>query len=379
MPGHSYAGLRREDVAAIAELRRAEREEYLRRGVTFLGILGREYDEEMISRILACLFRTDHLFAERLVSYAFGRDIFLQEGTVACDCEKFLPGGRIDLFLTAAGRDGARYTVTIENKIGSFEHGEQTQRYYDYVTANYSQSNNAFLFLKPAYNQSSCSCAQFKPLTYGELYKMISAGDPIAADFKRHIREYLSEKEVRVDESVREVLRNYNEIRAALSAAEEQLEMIRRAAFSQAMAAAEEKGGPWETLHRGGSSRIFRPEWHNEGAPDPGRKYFFYSELYFVDGSPQKIVVQSTVQRYGQRVSESRAWQYLSGSGMQGYWDGAYFVHYASEFHTQCEFLGGDWQEELKRFALRETGRAIEESKKAFAGFTEYLRREKEG
>lgn len=373
MPDYSYAKLRREDIAAIAEHLRAER---LRRGRTFLGILGREHDEEMLSRILACLLTSDALFAGRLASYAFGEEISLQEGTVSCDCEKFLPGGRIDLFLTASGRDGVRYTVTIENKVDSFEHSEQTQRYYDYITANCPQSRNAFLFLKPAYNQSPCACAQFVPITYGELYKMISADDPIAEDFKRHIREYLSEKEVRVDESVKEILRNYREIRAALSEAEKQLEMIRLAAFSQAVVAAKAQGGPWETLHRGGSSRIFRPEWRNEGAPDPGGKYFFYSELYFVDGSPQKIVVQSTVQRYGQRASESMVWQYLSGSGVQGYWDGAYFVHYASEFQTQCDFFGADWQEALKQFALREIARALEESQKAFSGFAAYLRPE---
>ena len=358
--------LHEEDFTRISSLLQTE---HMKHSATFPEIIGKTYDEETISRILAYLLQIDFAFAASLLDYGQEKRITLRSCQV--ECEKCLPGGRIDIFLTARDTNGLQYTLTIENKINSWEHNDQTQTYYRYITANYRQSRNTFLFLKPTYNQSPCKCPFFVPITYKELLPLISACDPVAEDFKRHIREYFTEKEIHVSECVKEVLKHYNEFREILAEAEKILVIVQRDIFQALRDEIIDTKEVWGTEISGGSHRIFKKVWWHDGLPH--EKYFFYSEIYFVRDSPQEIVVQSTVKRYGTRTADNSLYRFLCDTNAEGTWDNAYFVHYKAEFHSDSEFFSERWQDELKRFARKEMKIAIDQSDRLFSEYQAFL------
>ena len=70
--------------------------------------------------------------------------------------------------------------IIIENKIDSYENGEQTMDYYNYIEKIRGLNNVEYIYLKPNYNNSSPKNKEFKIITYDELInklKEISEND----------------------------------------------------------------------------------------------------------------------------------------------------------------------------------------------------------
>lgn len=148
-------------IAYLLNIWQSMQNEELQENTTFFEILGRAYDEDLISRMLAYAFKNDELLLKNVLEFYFGEDLNLC--TVdSVECEKAMLGGRTDIFITAHNSKGTAFTVTVENKIYSWEHNEQTNTYYDFVEKQFSDSRNAYIFLKPVFNASPCSCRHLK-------------------------------------------------------------------------------------------------------------------------------------------------------------------------------------------------------------------------
>lgn len=105
---------------------------------TFFEIIGRTYDEDLISKMLAYILENDKLFVSRLLNFYFnnkkGKTVEVENLIIlSVKCEKKMSAGRADIFVEATD-GGKKYVITIENKIragihGTAENEEQTDTY----------------------------------------------------------------------------------------------------------------------------------------------------------------------------------------------------------------------------------------------------------
>lgn len=157
---------------------------------TFLSVLGRTYDEDLISRVLVYVMERDHAFVHTLLRRYAG-DIEVpnfEQADVFVYPEKSMGKGRADIFAVIKKNEVTIATITIENKIYSTEHDDQTQTYYDWVyrQQEYKHANvNAFFYLRPSFNSSTAVCDQYQNITYTQIAMLISQSDYIIDDFKK--------------------------------------------------------------------------------------------------------------------------------------------------------------------------------------------------
>ena len=198
-------------IKKLLEINTIEQNKKLQSNPSFFEILGRAYDEDLISRMLAYVLKNDKNFVWKLFVFCetFTSSICPTNFDVkTVECEKSMLNGRADIFVVATYNNEI-YTLTIENKIYMQEHDKQTQTYYDFVSRNNKGGHNAYLFLKPYFNPSPISCKEFKLIYYSNLIGMISETDDYRInDFKRHIEEFLTMKEIKFTEVDNKVLRN---------------------------------------------------------------------------------------------------------------------------------------------------------------------------
>lgn len=110
---------------------------------TFLSVLGRKYDEDLISRVLVYIMNQDSYFVNALLQkYSNDTNSFnIDKCEINVYPEKSMGKGRADIF--AVIKDGKKViaTITVENKIYSCEHDDQTQTYYDWVYSQQEYKN----------------------------------------------------------------------------------------------------------------------------------------------------------------------------------------------------------------------------------------------
>ncbi len=332
---------------------------------TVLETIGRTYDECFISRLLLYALRKDTSLVNGIFSECIGREISARITTA--ECEKCIPSGhlgRIDLFIEAEGDDGQRYTLTIENKVNSYEHDDQTETYYKYVTRNYRTYHNLFLFLAPTYNHSSCSCAHFKKMSYRQIHDLISTNDNVTREFQKHIRKFFSGEEQQMNKTDLEVLQNYDELKKIISHAQTTFENFQTHIFNALKCEIGSEVDVWRTQIKGGSYRYYKNFWWNDSKKD--KKFYFYAELYYTNNSPREIYVQSTIKKYSKTSVIDK---FIEHNNIAGRWSNSWFVHYSQKFISDKPIFSYEWQNELERFAREEIKIAVKKTDDLFRQF----------
>ena len=197
---------------------------------TFLEIIDKHSNEEYVSKILAYILENNSALCAALINDYFRKtknlELNLQALTVdMVSCEKNMIEGRADIFVEASISDEAKYTITIENKVFSFENSDQTVRYRDFVEANYSDRINTFIYLKPYFNASRPKDGAFSILTYGELSELLREyvdDNSVTRDFQNHITKYFVKDPEDFMDIDRTVLLNYNQLKDCLKNAKHQ-------------------------------------------------------------------------------------------------------------------------------------------------------------
>lgn len=365
---------------------------------TFLEVIGRSYDEDLISRILSYMLLMDKNLFGAIVGFYLKRDATPCK-LISVECEKSMCGGRADIFAIAEDGAGKRYTLTIENKIRAWEHDDQTETYFKFVSnqKSYKNCTNIFIYLKPDFNASEPVCNRFKILKYSQLLNLIKIkDDTIINDFRRHIEKYLKKDEVKIMDTDAFVLQNYKVLKEIMNSAEDKFE-----SFKQQLAAFIYKKNVHpeldynpldkndikrfddinqETLvgeHYDGSLRIYRKNkwYHND--ENLANKYYFYVELLFCDNAPNKIVVRQTVKRYG-NPKESIVVKFVDEvltpkPQHSGEWDRQYYVIRSEEFQdAEHEMFSPEWSEALRKFAIVKLSAYIMEMESIFAEFEKF-------
>lgn len=394
----------------LLEIDTIEQNKKLRSDSSLFEILGKVYDENLSSRMLAYVLKNDKSFVWKLFVFygtfpAGSCPTDFEVKTV--ECEKSMWNGRADIFVVATLNQEI-YTLTIENKIYASEHGEQTQTYYEFVSRNHKDGRNAYLFLKPYFNPSPASCKEFTPIYYSDLIEMISETDDYRIkDFKRHVERFLTMKDIQFTEVDKAVLRNLTELRGILNSTEEKLATFKLQLFdalcrNQAIAGLEynpnvhkaksksDKEVYWESFKdnkdfvveiadNDTSFRIYRAdEWYQYNSTNLNEAgYYFYVELKFDENNPHKILFQGVVNRYG-KVDKNIVTKFVKETDFgnlknpalkdEGHW----FIFSAKEFQSSYEVLSKEWQEELFHVASQTLSEYLVEMDGIFTRFQEW-------
>lgn len=279
---------------------------------TFLSIIGRSYDEDLISRVVAYSLSVDKMFIRNLVDLYlekqaqsnFDADI-IPNCEVYVACEKIMGQGRADIFVELVYEHKTVAVLTIENKIYSWEHDNQTQTYFDWVTKNYKHTEKMFFYLHPTFNISKAVCKEYVDITYSDLLSRITVDDYIIRDFKQHICEKLGDAYMTLDTNQIEIMDNLEKFELLISESKGKYKALQKNLLDkveqQLSATYKISSCKYpssdsdllkeikETNSLIGSYRLYKPDWRSEN------KYYFYVEIKFKDGKLDKVTFQQTV------------------------------------------------------------------------------------
>ena len=271
---------------------------------TIFSVLNRSYDEDLLSRLLLkCFFDDPMALVEVLRMYdaAFHRDGIAKTGITIDSgrCEQSAEGlSRIDLFIQGRNDQDETFSLVIENKTRSWEHGNQTQKYQRWAENNADGDYLYFVFLKPSWNKSPLSSESFLPLTYARLAELFTVDNPFIYELTHHIKQHLE-----VNETMNPIIiQNSKEI----------FEMAKELKAKREIVAKEID----EAVHKAFDSKNFKDN-HNLPSGicryyvenlhwrDDNYKYYFYIEFLLGKNRDFRDVrVQQTLETFRERNSE---------------------------------------------------------------------------
>lgn len=294
---------------------------------TFLSVIGRQYDEDLISRIVAYLLENDAGFVRELIVYYAEKSggqtpLYLDSDfDINVKCERATDNGRIDIFASLTfGKN--TIPLTIENKIKSEEHDtgdkSQTDEYAATIRRDYPDAYRVFLYLTPDWNSSSPKSKDFFKIRYSTVLEMISEStDPIVNDFINHINRFLKRENAMFTQQDIFVAKNLQAIKSMINTymdslnkqkseiADElssylapemnpEIKTIRlwKADFSDVDLLQNNEIYCEQVCNREnglGSYRLSRKEWYQND------RFYFYVEIKFQDGLFDEIYYQITL------------------------------------------------------------------------------------
>lgn len=295
---------------------------------TFLSLIGREHYENYISKLVlyAIINPAEKILLKNLIDEykKFNPSFRSYEEPLKINdycTEKYMSGGRADIFVEIEDKNENIITLTLENKIWSSEHetGEgisQTETYSNYIENRYPNGSNVFIYLKPAFNLDTPNSQNFMTMTYGKLKKLMpSTTDYIIKDLKKHIGGYLLK--MKFEDVDKFYFENYQAINKLRDSAERNLgnlkeEIIKYLKNDFNKDFNEIEWIPYdkkteiaqgaivmEKADKDCSFRIYRKDyWYYYDKMNKDGSYYFYTELLFEDNILSNIICQNVIKKY---------------------------------------------------------------------------------
>lgn len=394
---------------------------------SFLAIINRSYDEDLISKVLAYILKNDYGFAEKLLRrYSKKKITFYVEqpldiNGVEVFCEKTMNSGRADIFAVISATD-SKYTITIENKIYSGIHGtaeddDQTQTYFRYVDTFYKNAKNAFFLLKPNFNPTYTMCQPFETITYEDIIEFISVDNPRIdeskiKDFTKHVKEHLIMSEPKFTVTDKKLLSNWHEYKEILKTTENAINKFKNWLFSSVSDSVfagdkkafynyfysygkEQQDIAWEkakneagltndTKDDAECCKFYRVEkWYKWHENDTSNNYWFYVEIKFENNDPNTIIVQSVLKCYG-RQQDSVVKRFVESEDFKAHKKyivplGSYYVFDTAKINENinAEPFTPDWQEAIKQAVIKEVTKQCTNMEDIFNSFIDYTEKSK--
>lgn len=336
---------------------------------TFLSVLGRKYDEDLISRVLVYIMNKDSYFVNALLQkYPNGSSVFdIDKCEINVYPEKSMGKGRADIFAVIKNDKSVIATITIENKIYSCEHDDQTQTYYDWVCTQQEYKNaakNAFFYLRPTFNSSTAVCNKYQNITYTDIKNMISMNDDIIKDFKNHIDSYLGETSMELNEKQMNIINNYERINELINEATEIYASNKNRLLDVITKRINQKESEIKCDINGKSNplgpvsvRLYKDNWWKEN------EYYFFSEVFFDNGKIDKVKFQNVVKKYPKKSNEKHLENFLDSGNVcihsnVGQWCILGDVYYFNE----SSFPSKEWEEKFTDESVEQLTRLIKET-----------------
>ena len=362
--------------------------------MTFLSVLGRTYDEDLISRVLAYALHKDKGFAKQLVENylkEFSEDRFDITALDGCElqvtCEKYMVTGRADVFVEflKKGKNSTRAvaTVTIENKIYSEEHDDQTTKYYEWVTkkSEYKNSYNTFFYLRPSFNKSEAVNVRYVNIIYTDMLVMITEDDYIINDFKEHIINNLGEKSMDFNNDEKFLIDYYAALNGLISDTKKKykeyqneiIEDIKANFFSDSTDYSNGHISTEEATYEAGigSFRLYRNEWNNAD-------HYFYVEIKFHDGGMNKITYQITLwNKSKQKGKDCLIERFIASQSKYNTngKDGQYYIVKAQPYENDGkDWTTEGWKDDFINKSVKTLKDYIKEMDEIYNAFREYVK-----
>ena len=337
---------------------------------TFLSVLGRSYDEDLISRVLVYIMDHDHAFVRELLRmYAGDTDLpNLDQAEFFVYPEKSMGKGRADIFAVIRKNARTVATITIENKIYSTEHDDQTQTYYDWVYRQQEYQNaavNAFFYLRPSFNLSTAICDQYQNITYTQIAAWITQSDHIIDDFKKHIALYLGDSDMELNARQIDIINHYDAIQQSIGEATamyaahktallERIENTVKQRFPDIVLDINEKTNPLGPV----SVRFYKDKWYKAS------EYYFYAELYFEKARLNAARYQKVIKEYPRKSTEKSIQQFLQSGNIRinsiiGQW---HIWGDVSNFESSTDWTAKEWGEAFVAQSIEKLTELINET-----------------
>lgn len=342
---------------------------------SFFSILGRTYDEDLISRVISYVLKKDKKLIKNLIKkYTEEKcdSVFLLENLDKIEVnvcpEKMMGIGRADIFIELTYKNLVVATITIENKIWSWEHSHQTQTYYDWVIkqTKYSESLNAFYYLRPEFNHSKAECDRYINITYDVLCDMIELDDYITEDFKNHSKLFLREKNMNYTEDQLYLIEKYDDIQRILK---ETLDVYQTRQNNLIERIKEKfqytQDILFEVKNAGigiGSFRLYKNEWYKKD------EYYFFVEVKFIDGKLNHIQYQKVAKDYQNKKDKTSVPAvvcFVEGSESYGH----YHVLEREEYSSQKEWTSKEWEDKFVKESVKKLEEYVNDMDEKVAQF----------
>ncbi|MBE5959508.1 MAG: hypothetical protein E7254_11695 [Lachnospiraceae bacterium] len=331
---------------------------------TFLSIIDKTKRETYISKLLAYAIKTDFKFRTYIFEKAGCLHNLSADDEIEIVCEKYMGGSRADIYVEINNKNNELITLTIENKIDTQEHDDQTQEYYNWVKEK-NDDNNYFLYIYPDYNPSKPSCCSFQELKYSQIGRNLDSEDYIIKDFKKHINQYLGEKNMVITDKDLFLLEKYSIIKNMEKEVSDKVKEIQNAIIDNVMAKINYKDNCecmyWKSYNNEvkeginlwlvetalpTSIRLYLPTGYVEN------RVYYYSEIRFDDYNIfGEINVQNTIRIDDKELVDD----YQNIFTHCNLWYSKYLVLNEEKFKSDKEKFSKEWIDELCDMWIRFT------------------------
>lgn len=311
---------------------------------SFLDIIKRGNDENIISLFLAHTIGNNPFLLEQLIKVAYGLDIKIEEiidinTETQIDDEK-----RIDILIEGhLVNNHALFLCVIENKTWSGVHDNQCLNYYQWCEKYYPHHQRFYLLLKPQNNYTDDPSGNFKKVTYNNVYDAISdIDDMYVNDFKRTIENNLLEKPM--NELDKYFLEHYAEINEITKGISKKVDNF----FEHELPSSLE-GYKFEKAIT--SYRFYHDNWWSGYLEDKKKQYYFYQEVHFIGRNFNQIEIKTTVKRY---TKDSVVDKFIKENNVatinkvnQGEQREAWYIFDLHKFKSKHAPLSKEWKNDL--------------------------------
>ena len=345
---------------------------------TFLQVLGRKYDEDLISRVLVYIMNKNSKFVFSLLNeYSNGFPFNTADCEILIYPEKSMGKGRADIFAIIKNNGKIVATLTVENKIFSYEHDDQTQTYYNWVYGQQEYKDayiNAFFYLRPSFNSSLAVCKQYKNITYADIKRLIGEGDYITDDFKKHIDHYLGESTMDLTEKQLEIIENYEKLQSTIDEAAAIFATKKNGLIDRVKSALSEKDP--EILYDVAANslgiyslKLYKDKWYKKD------EYYFFAELSFENGKMDKVIFQKVAKEYPKKSTEKYLQDFLrsdlipihSENGRMHIWG------LVDKYDSSLSWTEEEWQKGFVEKAVESLQEYVVETDEMVERFLKYI------
>lgn len=344
---------------------------------SFLEVVGKSSDEELISKYLSYLFDNNINLLNEFIRYAYG-DSFAELKEINSINNEFATNSksRIDIFIQATDIKNCKCIIVIENKVYTAEHDKQCTSYFNYCEQYYPKHKRYYFFLYPDFNLkiNQISTNEFHKITYTNLLKILDGLDDnskFEEDFINLINNQLRSNSM--SELRKIFIENYEMIANELKSLNKELETLMNNFASFYVGQNNDVFEPCEKMESARTLRFYEKNgwWHP--SEDKDEQYYFYIELKR-EGN-LKFYCQQTIKMYS-RNEDCKIRRFVKERCFNRYKMEIAFKDYAVlqrvGFTIEENKLSNDWERELFNWAIETLNQLKKEQEKLFEEFINF-------
>lgn len=250
---------------------------------SFLEVIGRYYDENIISRYLLYIFTHNIDLLNQILRSCY-QDSFTNIDSISFSTNEYVisESRRIDILIEGIDIDASKVLIVIENKINSSEHSNQCREYFNDCNIIYKEYKQYYLFLYPDYNLfiKELSDSHFKKITYSKLLELIDSLENKTIyenDFIKLISNQLRSRPM--DELKTFLVNHYYQIQGNMNSIDKDIDNIFNEFKDQFIKLNKGFLAEYADSHR--TLRFYKedPKWWNGWKVSNEERIYFYIEL----------------------------------------------------------------------------------------------------